>query len=231
MASKWQPAHSLVEDAISEAEIAAAPCLPALVVVTCLPLCLGRGPICSQLALLWYSLNPSFCKLPGYVLEPFTGELFFFFLWESHSCYLTVSSLRLSSRHSDTILTLQTNDAACTSLPRPHLLVADVRIWATSLLAVVFSHLFCVFVCVFVCLFVFSRLCCSLRFQYFPQTHWWESLLVFRNFFTTPSWGWISIPKSFVSLFVFYILPYLLLKRMGCLVGCLSGLFFNLHSN
>ena len=56
--SSWKPAHSLVEDAVSEAEIAAASCLPAPVVVTCLPLCLGRGPICSQLSLLWYSLSP-----------------------------------------------------------------------------------------------------------------------------------------------------------------------------
>ena len=33
--------------------------------------------------------------------------------------------------------------------------------------------------------------------------------------------GMVSIPNSFVSLFVFYILSYLLLKRMGCLSGCL----------
>ena len=33
--------------------------------------------------------------------------------------------------------------------------------------------------------------------------------------------GQVPIPNSFVSLFVFYILSYLLLKRMGCLFGCL----------
>ena len=33
--------------------------------------------------------------------------------------------------------------------------------------------------------------------------------------------GWVCIPNSFVSLFVFYILSYLLLKTMGCLSGCL----------
>ena len=33
--------------------------------------------------------------------------------------------------------------------------------------------------------------------------------------------GWVSIPNSFVSLFIFYILPYLLSKRIGCLSGCL----------
>ena len=30
--------------------------------------------------------------------------------------------------------------------------------------------------------------------------------------FTTPSPGWVSIPNSFVSFFIFYILSYLLLK-------------------
>ena len=35
--------------------------------------------------------------------------------------------------------------------------------------------------------------------------------------------GQISIPTSFVSLFIFYILSYLLLKKMGCLSGCLMS--------
>ena len=39
--------------------------------------------------------------------------------------------------------------------------------------------------------------------------------------FTTPFPGWVSVPNSFVSLFVFYILSCLLLKKMGCLSGCL----------
>ena len=39
--------------------------------------------------------------------------------------------------------------------------------------------------------------------------------------FTTPSPGQVSIPNSFVSLLVFYILSYLLLKRMDCLSACL----------
>ena len=45
MVSNWEPAHSLVEDAVSGAEIGAAPCFLALA-VPCLPLCLqcgGRG--------------------------------------------------------------------------------------------------------------------------------------------------------------------------------------------
>ena len=72
------------------------------------------------------------------------------------------------------------------------------------------------------CFFSF-RLCCPLRFQNSPQTRRWEGFLLFGNFssFTTPSPGRVSIPNSFVSLFVFYILSYLLSKRMGCLSGCL----------
>ena len=45
---------------------------------------------------------------------------------------------------------------------------------------------------------------------------------MFGNFsFMTPSPGRISVPNSFVSLFIFYILSYLLLKTTGCLSGCL----------
>ena len=59
-------------------------------------------------------------------------------------------------------------------------------------------------------------------FQNSPQTHQLDGFLVFGNFsFMTPSPGWVSIPNSFVSLFIFYILSYLLSKRMGCLSGCL----------
>ena len=56
-----------------------------------------------------------------------------------------------------------------------------------------------------------------------PQTQQWEGFLMFGNFssFTTPSPGQVFIPNSFVSLFVFYILSYFLLMRMGCLSGCL----------
>ena len=45
MVSNWEPAHSLVENAISEAKIGAARCLQALAVAN-LPLCLQRwgGP-------------------------------------------------------------------------------------------------------------------------------------------------------------------------------------------
>ena len=52
-----------------------------------------------------------------------------------------------------------------------------------------------------------------------------ESFLVFGNFslFKTPFLGWSSVPTSFVSLFVFYIFCYLLLKTMGFFSGCLMS--------
>ena len=39
----------------------------------------------------------------------------------------------------------------------------------------------------------------------------------------TPFSGWNSIPTSFVSLFIFYIFSYLLLKTIGCFSGCLMS--------
>ena len=68
-----------------------------------------------------------------------------------------------------------------------------------------------------------SQLCCPLRFQDYWQTSQWEGFSVFGNFFSfmTPSLGWIFVPNSFVPLLIFYILSYLLSKRLGCLSGCL----------
>ena len=42
-------------------------------------------------------------------------------------------------------------------------------------------------------------------------------------FFKTPFSGWISIPTFFFSLFIFYILSYLLSKTMGSLSWCLMS--------
>ena len=42
-------------------------------------------------------------------------------------------------------------------------------------------------------------------------------------FCKTPFLGQSSIPTSFVSLFIFYIFSYLLLKTMGCFSGCLMS--------
>ena len=43
------------------------------------------------------------------------------------------------------------------------------------------------------------------------------------SFFKTPFPGRISIPTSFVSLFIFYIFLYLFSKTMGCFSGCLMS--------
>ena len=42
-------------------------------------------------------------------------------------------------------------------------------------------------------------------------------------FLKTPIQGWSSVPTSFVSLFIFYIFSYLLLKAMGCFSGLLMS--------
>ena len=78
------------------------------------------------------------------------------------------------------------------------------------------------------CFFFFflpSWLCCPLWFKNSPQTHLWEGFLLCGNFsFPTPSPGQVSIHKSFITVFLFYILSYLLLKRLGCLsVLCQSS--------
>ena len=48
---------------------------------------------------------------------------------------------------------------------------------------------------------------------------------MFGNFSSikTPFLGWISIPNSFVSLFIFYFLSYLLSKTTGGFSGCLMS--------
>ena len=59
--SNWEPAHSLVKNAVSGAKI-----VPRFLALdaACLPLChqWGEGPVCNQLALLWYLVNPLFCE-------------------------------------------------------------------------------------------------------------------------------------------------------------------------
>ena len=52
-----------------------------------------------------------------------------------------------------------------------------------------------------------------------------ECFLVFGIFslFKTLFPGGISVPTSFVSLFIFYIFSYLLSKTMGCFSGCLMS--------
>ena len=56
---------------------------------------------------------------------------------------------------------------------------------------------------------VVPRLATDSAVRVFPGV--WKLLSLFK----TPFPGWISIPTSFVSLFIFYILSYLLLKTIG----------------
>ena len=115
----------------------------------------GEGQVCSQLALLWYSLNPLFCELARLRVRAFRRKvlslslfIFFFFHLEIplFGLLLHVCSLRLSSGHSGPGLPLRTNDAACGFLSSPCLLVADTSIWAAQPLAVGVRLAFCVVV-------------------------------------------------------------------------------------
>ena len=149
-------------------------------------------------------------------------------LWESSLIFLSgyptvwvaisqVSSLRLSSGHLG--LVLYPKHSSHASLSSPSSLVVDTSIWATSALWVVVRSLFCGF-----CFFFFPG--------YVPL---WDSKTPHRptnerlsfcletSSFKTPCPGWVSLINSFVSLFIFYILSYLLWKRMGCLSGCLMS--------
>ena len=154
MVSDWEPAHSLVEDAVSRLRL---PLVFWLWLFAHLPLChrRGEGPVCSQLALLWYSLNPLFCEPVRLCvsLEPFVGKFSVSFFSLSlaipqFGMLSHVSSLRLSSGHSGPVRTLSTNDAAHASLSSPHSWVADASVWATSLLGVAVRRIFSGF-CVF----------------------------------------------------------------------------------
>ena len=134
--SNWEPAQSLVEDAISGAK-SRSPLPSSFGCHTPASLPLRReSPM--GITLLWHSLNP--CSLSR------KGVLFCFVLvfleiqWfglKSH-----VSSLRLSSGHSSLVLTLRTDDAVHNSLPTHQLLVADASIWVTYPLTIAVRHIF-----------------------------------------------------------------------------------------
>ena len=118
-----KPAHNLVEDAVSGAEID--PCLPALAVAH-LPLCLqwGDRPVHSPLALLWYSLNPLFCEQTRLCLrlellaEKFSLSLSFSSLAIPQFGLLShVNFLRLSLGHSGPVPTLYIQPAPPCSAP------------------------------------------------------------------------------------------------------------------
>ena len=103
------------------------------------------GPVRSQQALPWYSLNPLFREQARLCVSLSRESSFFLSLAVPQFWLLSqVSSLKLSSGHSGPVLSLSTNYAAHASLSRPRSsLVAEVCVWATSPLAVVVRHVFC----------------------------------------------------------------------------------------
>ena len=173
MVSNWEPAHSLVEDACLWNQDWSSPLSSGsgCHTIASLPLVGGRGLVCSQLALLWYSLNALFCEQARLCVRAFHWKVIFF-LFLSLAIPLFgllshVSSLRLSSGHSRLVLTLSTDYTVHSSLSSPRSLVVDASVQATSLLAVVVRRIFCGI------LFFFfsSQLCCPLRFRNSPQIH------------------------------------------------------------
>ena len=132
-----------------------------------------------------------------------------------------VSSLRLPLGHSSLVLTL--SSAVHASLPRPCLLVVDAAVCAASPLGKLPLSIYSVG---FNYLFIFPpgyvALCGSkARHRLGSESVPW--CLETSLFFKTPFWGQSSVPTSFVSLFIFYIFSYLLLKTMGCFSGCLMS--------
>ena len=111
------------------------------------------------------------------------------------------------------------SNAARASLFSPCLLVADVSFWATPLLGVTVRPIFCG------CFSFFSSVMLPSEIPKLPQMRQWEGFLLFGNissFMTLPPPPQDGSPSlALVSLFVLYILSYLLSKRMGCLSGCL----------
>ena len=145
--STWEPAHSLVEDAGLWDQDWSSPFSSdsGCHTLASLPLVGGRGLVCSRLALLWYSVNSLFCEQARLCVRAFHWKvLFFFFLSLAIPLFgllSHVSSLRWFSGHSGLVLTLGTYYVTHTSLSSPCLLVVDMSVQATSLLAVVVRRL------------------------------------------------------------------------------------------
>ena len=103
---------------------------------------MGDGLVCSLLALLWYLLSPLFCERAWQYLRLglFAGQfsLSLSLAIPQFGLLSHISSLRLPLGHSGPVLTL--SNAACASLPSPHLLVADVGVCPASPLGVTIRH-------------------------------------------------------------------------------------------
>ena len=107
--------------------------------------------------------------------------------------------------------------AAQASLPSPHSLAADTSVYAISLALLVL-----VVRCIFCGVFFLLPVVVPSKIPKLPTDMpvggfhtGWKLLL-----HASPT-GWVSMPKPSVSVAVFYILSYLLWKRLGCLSGCL----------
>ena len=151
----------------------------------------GEGGSYTAAGFLSFGIHSILCSVsaPGVTVKWLSWESFFlsfFFLISlaipRFGLLSHISSLRLFSWHSGPVVTLKTDDdAACTSLPSPRLLVADKSLWATSPLAVAVRHVFCVF-------FFFSspsQLCCL-----------WDSKTPHRHACERVSYGVETSPPS-----------------------------------
>ena len=143
MVSIWEPARSLVGDACLWGQVCPLPSGSGCDPPASLPPA-GDGPVCCQLALLWYLLSPLFSERGRQCLrlELFMGKfslslLFFFFflsLWLSHSLR---SCLTLAP--SDCPQGIQAQALAVQPVPpcsAPACWWWDVSIWAISPLGV-----------------------------------------------------------------------------------------------
>ena len=116
------------------------------------------------------------------------------------------------------VLPLFLSNAANFSPFSSHLLVADVSIWGIFLLGVAFRHVICGFY------FFFLPVRLPSKIQKLPPDPpvrgfpgvWKLPLLRLPSLDGSPS-------LALLSLFIFYILSYLLSKTMGCFSGCLMS--------
>ena len=75
--SNWEPAHSVVEDASLWGGDCPLPSGSGWHIPASLPLA-EEEPVCSRLALFWFSLNPLFCEQARLHVRAFHGKFLFF---------------------------------------------------------------------------------------------------------------------------------------------------------
>ena len=128
----------------------------------------------------------------------------------------------MPSGHSGPVLTL--SNAPGSSPFSPHLLVADASVWGTFLLRDAFRHVICGFYLFFLPLLVntLEGALRDLKTSSRPASER-VSWCLETSSILAPFPGRVSLFSSFVSLFIFYILSYLLSKTMGCYSGCLMS--------